>query len=482
MHRLLRRLFEVPADRRARRAAAARRRRSRPFAVEALEHRAVPAADLVAGVLNITGTDGNDRIAVRAVDANLEVRINRETFTFVSADVATINIDALAGDDRIRVDSKVLQPTTIHGGADDDVIYGGGGDDTIHGDDGDDRIYGGDGQDDLSGDAGDDRLDGGADDDALHGGADDDVLHGGKGDDDVFGDEDDDRAFGDAGDDSVSGGDGDDRLDGGADDDTVEGGTGRDNLTGGRGRDRLRDDGAGNTFRHDGEDEADELHNNGSSSAEWEVQLAGAPYRAEAKFESEVDDGRVKETFIAGVRGAAPGDVLDVTVGGVLAGQITVNNQGIGRLVLSSFPDGVKSQPFPTGFPQITAGVTVVIGAATGDFGAPNTGGQSFELEAELRSGAFRASANFESEVEGAVTENQFRAFVKVGPPGTTVDVTVDDVVVGQINIDGQGRGQLMFSTKTGPAFPGNFPTVKAGSKIKIGPAAGTLGTAGAVV
>ncbi len=481
MHRFLRRLFEVQQNRRARRAAA-RRRRSRRLTVESLEHRTVLAADLVGGVLNVVGTAGNDRISIRAVDANLEVKINRESFTFLSSDVTTINIDALAGDDRIRVDARVLQPTTIHGGADDDVVYGGGGDDTIHGDGGNDRLYGGAGKDDLSGDAGDDRLDGGADDDVLHGGADDDVLHGGKGNDDLFGDGDDDRAFGDAGDDDVTGGDGDDRLDGGLDDDTVEGGSGRDQLAGGRGRDKLRDDGAGNTFRHDGEDEADELHNNGSSSVEWEVQPSGAPYRAEAKCESELDDGRVQETFIAGVRGAVPGDVLDVTVGGVLAGRITVNNLGAGRLVLSSFPDGVRSQPFPTGFPQVTAGVAVVIGAATGDFGAPNTGGTSLELEAEMRSGAFRAAANFESEVEGGVTDDRFRAFVKSGPPGTTVDVAVDDVVVGQIVIDGQGRGQLLFSTKSGPAFPLNFPAVQAGSKVKIGPATGTLGTAGTVV
>ena len=99
-------------------------------------------------------------------------------------------------------------------------------------------------------------------------------------------------------------------------------------------------------------------------------------------------------------------------------------------------------------------------------------------MEVELRSGAFRANANFETETEDNGIKQRFRAQVKVGTPGTTVDVVVDGVTVGQITVDAQGRGQLLFSTDGGAPFPADFPEIKRGTSIKIGAAAGTFGTA----
>jgi hypothetical protein len=233
-------------------------------AIETLDQRRLLAADPVldAGLLAITGTPGNDRIVV-SLAANdpttLDVRVNRQSFSFKVADVTDhVRINALRGNDRITVsnvngavtlDFEVYGGTgndristdagddTLSGGAGNDMANGGAGNDMLNGDLGNDRLNGQDGDDRVTGGSGNDRCNGDAGADVLSGDAGNDNLDGGDGDDDMFGGSGSDDLTGDAGNDDLYGNASDDDLDGGAGDDALVGGGGRDAVRGGDGRD-----------------------------------------------------------------------------------------------------------------------------------------------------------------------------------------------------------------------------------------------------
>src|SRR6266516_1849039 len=121
------------------------------------------------GVLTIEGTEAGDRIALRlqAGDAGvLQVDVGDDgsaDFSFERADVASIGVDALGGDDSVRIDESNGAftdsiPTTIDGGPGNDTINGGNdlaflgaGDDSFVWDpgDGSDTVEGQDGSDTL---------------------------------------------------------------------------------------------------------------------------------------------------------------------------------------------------------------------------------------------------------------------------------------------------------------------------------------------
>ena len=128
---------------------------------------------LSGGVLRVYGGPLDDVISVspRARDdAQLEVLVNGVAHTFAFADVNRIRVFADAGND--FVDSyAVAIPTSVMGGAGNDIIKTGDARDTLYGEDGDDALYGGGENDYLWGMAGNDRLNGGGGRDVLWGGA-----------------------------------------------------------------------------------------------------------------------------------------------------------------------------------------------------------------------------------------------------------------------------------------------------------------------
>ncbi len=92
--------------------------------------------------------------------------------------VSAFEVNADAGDDRIKVAEEVRVPVTMRGGPGRDVLVGGSGPD---------KLFGAALGDKLIGRDGDDLLVGGDGYDALFGGAGDDILKGGAGPDNVFG-------------------------------------------------------------------------------------------------------------------------------------------------------------------------------------------------------------------------------------------------------------------------------------------------------
>src|SRR4051794_41008981 len=128
--------------------------------VETLEQRSLLSASLHGSELQVSGTSKPDLITVYydAKDSSkLDVKIRTTVTQFNAADVTTLRIDGLGGDDRILINSahgQVKLATRIYGGAGDDSITGGSGRDRVYAGVGDDSVSGESGNDILYGEAG----------------------------------------------------------------------------------------------------------------------------------------------------------------------------------------------------------------------------------------------------------------------------------------------------------------------------------------
>src|SRR6266511_1433877 len=121
------------------------------------------------GELTIVGTEASDKIALRLQAGQagvLQVDVGDDgsaDFSFARERVATIAVDAAAGDDLVRIDESngVFTdsiPTTIAGGDGNDTIAGGQGIETLLGSEGNDSIDGNGGNDLALLGAGDDTF------------------------------------------------------------------------------------------------------------------------------------------------------------------------------------------------------------------------------------------------------------------------------------------------------------------------------------
>jgi Ca2+-binding RTX toxin-like protein len=174
--------------------------------IENLENRCLLSATLSAGVLTVNGTTGRDNIHVDANRTTLKVAVNHTKASFKLADVKSLVVNGLAGNDTIDLGHGVIGAT----------VNGGDGNDRIIGTDKADSITGGAGNDWIFARGGNDVVNGGDGNDVLLGGAGNDTIHGDAGNDLIDGSTGDDSIFGDAGDDWLSGGPGKDKIDGGA--------------------------------------------------------------------------------------------------------------------------------------------------------------------------------------------------------------------------------------------------------------------------
>jgi Ca2+-binding RTX toxin-like protein len=139
-------------------------------------------ATLQNGLLTVDGTNADDKITLRLQAATVQVDFGDDgtpDFSFSSADVNAIDVNAGNGDDTVRVDETngaFTIPTTIDGGNGNDNLAGGSGDDTLVGGNGDDILNGGVGTDTLQGGNGNDTIDGNRGNDPEFGGNGDDTF------------------------------------------------------------------------------------------------------------------------------------------------------------------------------------------------------------------------------------------------------------------------------------------------------------------
>ena len=203
-------------------------------------------------------------------------------------------------------------------------------------------------------------------------------------------------------------------------------------------------------------------------------------------------DGETETTFSVSVTGATASTTYDVAVAGTVVGQLTTDDAGDGELVLSSEPtDGEQELPadFPT---EIAADTAITIGtlsgalvadADDGDGGGSgcHRGSVDTSLDTSLTdsdtTSTATGTASYTVSSESGVTK--FSVSVTGAAASTTLDVSIDDTLVGQLTTDETGAGSLVLSsdpTDTEQALPADFPTkVSAGSTVTVGTLSGTL-------
>lgn len=128
-------------------------------------------ADIVGTTLSIIGTSGSDTISLTAKKNRIYVTLNGLFLgSIATSSVTYLSIQGGQGNDTITVSSQIALPSTLQGGAGNDLITSGSGNDVINGDDGDDTLNGGAGIDFVFGSGGNDDLIGALGIDTLDGG------------------------------------------------------------------------------------------------------------------------------------------------------------------------------------------------------------------------------------------------------------------------------------------------------------------------
>lgn len=118
--------------------------------IETLESRRLLSASLAAGVLTVTGTDGNDRIEV-SLDSHNQILVKQQTAgknssgganvtRFDASAVSSIVVNALGGNDRLEISKKIMLPATLNGGDGNDILIAGGGVTMLNGGAGNDLL------------------------------------------------------------------------------------------------------------------------------------------------------------------------------------------------------------------------------------------------------------------------------------------------------------------------------------------------------
>jgi hypothetical protein len=206
-------------------------------------------------------------------------------------------------------------------------------------------------------------------------------------------------------------------------------------------------------------------------------------------------DGEVETTFKASVTGATADTTFDVTVGDTVVGQLTTDDTGAGSLVLSSNPTGDEQQ-LPSDFPMdVGADTAINIGTLSGSLAADTDSGDGdsgdrggchhssvgTSLTTTLTDSDTTTSATGTAtyKVDSETGDTTFSVSVTGVAASSTLDVAIDDTVVGQLTTDETGAGSLMLSsnpTGTEQALPLDFPTnLSAGSTVTVGTLSGTL-------
>ena len=223
----------------------------------------IGSVTVTASNLIVEGTESDNLIEVRNATGGLRVLVDGFDHGVFASPTGNLVVNALGGNDEIRLQTNVSANTLLNGNAGDDLIFGGAGVDIVNGGSGNDFLFGRDGNDVLNGNGGidrlfglngDDELNGGADNDNLTGGLGTDTLHGGTGGDTLLGSSGDDFLHGEDGDDIVNGGSGNDFLEGNDGADTLLGLGGDDEIHGGSGNDDINA-GAGNDTVYAGDDD-----------------------------------------------------------------------------------------------------------------------------------------------------------------------------------------------------------------------------------
>lgn len=194
-------------------------------------------------------------------------------------------------------------------------------------------------------------------------------------------------------------------------------------------------------------------------------------------------DEVVRREFEVSLHNAVSDTTYSVYVDEILVGQITVDALSNGFLEFESHAHEPDEQPFPDNFPNVVSGSTVRIGQIlSGNLTDRTTipdhdehdEHDGVEWHAKLRGdGVAVGEAEFETETEDGETKATLKVRVSNVEGGTSHDVILDGVTVGQIAIGAHGIGRLELTTHPDDddesPLPTNWPGLTLGSHLRVG-------------
>ena len=210
--------------------------------------------------------------------------------------------------------------------------------------------------------------------------------------------------------------------------------------------------------------------------------------RARVELETEGSETELK----IGLDNAPPSSSFDVKLNDIALGQLMTDVRGRGRLVLGHGDDNSNHLPLPDSLTRLDPAMELIIGdlvtaklsqlnveshSNSNENNSSSSG--SLNLVAKFNALSSPRSAEYEQESENGLPKRSFEAEIEKAAPNATFEVHVNDVLVGSIVTDKNGKGKLRLSTTPKDArdqlMPATFPSVTVGTTINIGTAAATF-------
>ncbi len=203
-----------------------------------------------------------------------------------------------------------------------------------------------------------------------------------------------------------------------------------------------------------------------AAASKLRAELSSGTFNAQVDYNEQSD----RQTLDIAVTGGTPGAVVEISIGGIAIGSITLDATGAGRLALSSSPAATDELLLPGEFKPPGEGDAVGVGDVSGSFDSVE-----LELKAELSSGDFQAKVKYEVESD----EVKFKVEIHGGEPNAVLDVTAAGAAVGSITVNGDGEGEMRWSSRADheneQPLPTDFPTLAAGDAVAVGSLSGVL-------
>jgi hypothetical protein len=206
---------------------------------------------------------------------------------------------------------------------------------------------------------------------------------------------------------------------------------------------------------------------------------------AAVNYRTKGDDTRLAVS----VKGAEAKTTLDVSIAGTVVGSIETDANGAGKLVLSSDPHGDETA-LPDDFPtDIAEGTSVSVGTLSGTLAVGPIGcAAPFGYAAPFGTGLVAPLTDADdSSARGVVGVRTFadetEVVVKVSgaQASTSLDVTIGDTVVGQLETDESGVGKLLLSTDPTddetPLTDEVAAAITTGTTVSVGSLTGSFAT-----
>jgi hypothetical protein len=217
----------------------------------------------------------------------------------------------------------------------------------------------------------------------------------------------------------------------------------------------------------------------------------GSPQmRGHARYIEKMINGQRNQRFSVHVARALPFQLLPVRVNGHMIGMIRANPAGIANLRLRS--DGHGSSHMPGNFPNIRTGDVVSVGCMNGVCFEDGENGE-FDLQGEVEDAGAHYQAEYQESMDDGALDREFKVEIEGAAADSTLDVFVDDVLVGSVTTDALGNAVLKFESgdnasgdddanddddggaEDNQPFPDTFPAVTAGSVVRVGDVVITL-------